>query len=329
MLIQMGISLPVTTVPQTTATAPATETSGGIAENTVAAEIESAPADESNIPGVLRHLQAGKFKGVADVRLRIVFQKQLAELAEQQAQARAQEGSAALVSSITSEINAFVATPEPAEAQNRSYENRRRGCRSDRARERRNRHCRNFRMRSASRTNSLGGGDGQNLQDYAATLQAAFDSLVSNLEIALAPEVETVAANLQVTIQDGDTEALDVSVTATLSAESEADAMSAMDFLASLREMFAQELTALLESAESRDILPPLSEPQGNGRAYDKFKAIYDAMNAADPVAEDDTNINVEAWTSLANLRVSPHPKTTETAHHFLDIIPADEQALR
>jgi len=294
MLIQLGISLPVTTVPQTTATAPVTETSGGIAENTVAAEIESAPADESNIPGVLRHLQAGKFKGVADVRLRIVFQKQLAELAEQQAQARAQEGSAALVSSITSEINAFVATPEPTATQTAVTETVAVAAEAtepvsvETA-------IAEFQDAVSVATNSLGGGDGQNLQDYAATLQAAFDSLVSNLEIALTPEAETIAANLQVTIQNGDEQALDVSVTTTLGAESEADPMSAMDFLASLREMFAQELTALLESAESRDILPPLSEPHGNGRAYDKFKAIYDEMNAADKVAEDDTNINVEA----------------------------------
>jgi hypothetical protein len=294
MLIQLGISLPVTTVPQTTATAPVTETSGGIAENTVAPEMESAPVDESNIPGVLRHLQAGKFKGVADVRLRIVFQKQLAELAEQQAQARAQEGSAALVSSITSEINAFVETPEPAATQTAVTEPVAVAAEATEPASVETAIA-EFQDAVSVATNSLGGGDGQNLPDYAATLQAAFDSLVSNLEIALTPEAETIAANLQVTIQAGDTEALDVSVTATLGAESAADPMSAMDFLASLREMFAQELTTLLESAESRDILPPLSEPHGNGRAYDKFKAIYDEMNAADPVAEDDTNINVQA----------------------------------
>jgi hypothetical protein len=67
------------------------------------------------------------------------------------------------------------------------------------------------------------------------------------------------------------------------------------DFLASLREMFAQELTGLLESAESRDPLPPLSEPQGNGRAFDKFKAIYDELSATDAVLDDNANIDVEA----------------------------------
>ena len=50
-----------------------------------------------------------------------------------------------------------------------------------------------------------------------------------------------------------------------------------------------------VESAENMEIMPPLSEPHGNGRAYDKFQAIYDDMNAGDAAAEDNTNINVEA----------------------------------
>jgi hypothetical protein len=89
MLIQSGISFTVATATQTADAGVAPATGTGMADDAVAPEIQGAPIEEAQTPGVLRHLQAGKFKGVADVRLRIVFQKQLAELAEQQAKARA------------------------------------------------------------------------------------------------------------------------------------------------------------------------------------------------------------------------------------------------
>lgn len=292
MLIQLGASFPVPVAPQPVATAPVSGVGNDIAEDTVSPESESAPATEAKVPGVLRNLQAGKYKGVADVRLRIVFQQQLAELAEQQAIARAAEGSETLVSNVAGEIRAFVASPIPTEAEPADADP---VIAEDAEQSGVEVAITEFSDAVSTATNILGDNQELNLQAYESTLQTAFDALVSNLEIALTPEAENVMADLQVTIQDGDEQALDVSVTATVSAESEADATNATEFLASLREMFAQELAALLETAEPRDILPPLSGPHGNGRAYDKFKVIYDEMNAADPSAEDNTNIDVEA----------------------------------
>jgi hypothetical protein len=112
MLIQSGISFTVATATQTADAGVAPATGTGMADDAVAPEIQGAPIEEAQTPGVLRHLQAGKFKGVADVRLRIVFQKQLAELAEQQAKARATEGSETLVANLAAEIKGFSSIPK-------------------------------------------------------------------------------------------------------------------------------------------------------------------------------------------------------------------------
>jgi hypothetical protein len=294
MLIQSGISFTVATATQTADAGVAPATGTGMADDAVAPEIQGAPIEEAQTPGVLRHLQAGKFKGVADVRLRIVFQKQLAELAEQQAKARATEGSETLVANLAVEIKGFSLATDPAEAEAAVTEAAAVDTEVmapmdvDTA-------IADFQAAVNTATTGLVESEGLDLQSYAATLQAAFDSLVSQLEIALSPDAEVPETTLPVADQENAVETTDVTQLADDLTEIDANVISVTDFLASLREMFAQELTGLLESAESRDPLPPLSEPQGNGRAFDKFKAIYDELSATDAVLDDNANIDVEA----------------------------------
>ena len=294
MLIQLGISFPVATARQTADTSVAPAAGNGIAEDSVMPEIQGAPIEEAKIPGALRHLQAGKFKGVADARLRIVFQKQLAELAEQQAKARATEGSEILVANLAAEIKGFSLPTDPAEADAAVTEAAAVDTEVmapmdvDTA-------IADFQGAVNTATTGLVESEGLDLQAYAATLQAAFDSLVSQLKITPGPDAEVPEPTLPVADQEHVVETTDVTQLADHLTEIDANVTSVTDFLAGLRDMFAQELTGLLESAESRDQLPPLSEPQGNGRAFDKFKAIYDELSATDAVLDDNANIDVEA----------------------------------
>lgn len=290
MLIQLGVTYPVPTLPEPIAAPVAADADTAIAEETAAPVIE----ETTEIPGVLRHLQAGKFKGVADIRLRIVFQKQLAELAEQQAIARATEASETMVSNLAAEIRGFT-NPAPAADTDNPDTNAVAADTQVAEPSDVESALANFQATVDAATSSLGDGDGLNLADYGATLQAAFDTLASNLEKALRPAASGIEANLEVAIRAGETTDLDLTVTADVSDGSDTDSTGVAEFLASLRDMFAQELVTLLESAETRDILPPLSEPRGNGRAFDKFKAIYEDMTAIEAVAEDNTNIDVEA----------------------------------
>jgi hypothetical protein len=57
--------------------------------------------------------------------------------------------------------------------------------------------------------------------------------------------------------------------------------------LDSLAQFFADELAKLLSSVGSASQLPPLaSEPTGNGKAYDKFVAIYNELTGQTRAAE-------------------------------------------
>jgi hypothetical protein len=288
MLLQLGVTYPVPTVPEPIIAPVAVDADTGMAEETAAPVIE----EPTEVPGVLRHLQAGKFKGVADVRLRIVFQKQLAELAEQQAIARATEASETMVSNLAAEIRSFTNSAPAAEADNSETNAipadteavEPSGVESALA---------DFQEAVDAATGSLADGNGLDLTDYGAKLQAAFDTLASSLETVLTPAATGIDASLEVAIQAGDTTDLDLTVTADISG-SDNYSTGVTEFLASLRDMFAQALGTLLESAETRDILPPLSEPRGNGQAFDKFKAIYDELNAVDANI-DDPGIDVEA----------------------------------
>jgi len=287
MLIQLGVTYPVPTVPEPITAPVVPDGDGGFAEETAAPVIDE-PAE---IPGVLRNLQAGKFKGVADVRLRIVFQQQLAELAEQQAIARASEGSDTMVSNLAAEIRSFTnAAPavdtDTAETGPVAADTEATGASAiDMA-------IGDFQESVGNATSALG--DGLDLADYGATLQAAFDTLAGELENALTPAQSEIETSLEVAVQEGEAADLNLTVTAEISGETDTDSTGVTEFLASLREMFSQELGRLLESAETRDILPELSEPRGNGQAFDKFKAIYDELNAVDADTKDPI-INVEA----------------------------------
>lgn len=75
----------------------------------------AAPDDEplegnDKLPGVLRNLQAGHFKGVADVRLRINFFEELSALASQQSSSTAQAEVGQLLTTVDEQVDQLVAS---------------------------------------------------------------------------------------------------------------------------------------------------------------------------------------------------------------------------
>lgn len=172
--------------------------------------------------GVIRLLQEGHFKGVADVRLRINFQSEIQALTET-AQTRARDESAvALAPDVTTKVGEFLATGELPEEQ-------------------------------------------------ATAVQAALDTF----NAAVAPAGTPASADTIVS-------AFDAFITAALNVFTLNDAKVAEGespdpaaFFSQLAESFH---TRLEEPVSDIDPLPALSEPGGNGRAYDKFLAIYNDL---------------------------------------------------
>ena len=75
--------------------------------------VDPSPDDESEegqdkLPGVLRNLQAGHFKGVADVRLRINFFEELSALASQQSRSTAQAEVGTLLTTVNEQVDQLV-----------------------------------------------------------------------------------------------------------------------------------------------------------------------------------------------------------------------------
>jgi len=267
-----------------------------IIETTV--EVETSVADptedQEGMPGVLRLLQEGHFKGVADVRLRITFAEEIAAMEREQTEPIVADG-------VTGLVDTVAAGMEPFTVENGLDEQTVTG----------------IGEASAALTASLEkiaddyqSGNITTAADLIARIQTGFDGFISSvqsiLDAASASVPETPAE--AVTLQAGDpslsmamasTEIIDgasveeVPVEEVPAEESPAQdgpagEISSFDFQTALADLIASVTSKLQELAtalHSIQVLPPLSEPTGNGKAYAKFLAIYNGMKAA-PEAE-------------------------------------------
>jgi len=57
-------------------------------------------------------------------------------------------------------------------------------------------------------------------------------------------------------------------------------------FIETLQTVFSAAMQNLTNALDSTSILPPLSEPNDNGNAYEKFLAIYNELYGAQPDVE-------------------------------------------
>ena len=214
---------------------------------------KSASVKADNVPGVIRLLEAGHFKGVADLRLRINYQDQLAERAADKAADTLRTGADELVettASKTDEVLTSFATDEVSrEAVGASL-----GEFSESV---------DTTLATALEADDL------DLDAIMSDLRAAFDDLVGGLRDLFGPvEVDTFGTDTLVSVAPtaGDPPAIDAFETA----------------LIELTDAFDQALSSLIESVESSLYLPDPSPAPGNGSAYDKFLAIYENLGAGD-----------------------------------------------
>ena len=258
------------------------------------AAVTKAPDGEKQ-PGVIRHLQEGHFKGVADVRLRIVHAERLAALQQGQTISSIAENAGALTTALSSIIADLDAeTPvsdEAAGADEATAETTAAAADALGA----------FEESVAAAVAELENGDTTDIAEFRDLVQASFAALIEQLGLneppVVAPADDTpvdgeageVAAS---PVTEGDVAEIDVlagDIEVTQTAEGEATAVDTRDYLAELTAAFQTSLDALLDTA-SESILPPISEPNGNGKAFDKFMAIYEGLQSS-PV---DTDVPVD-----------------------------------
>ena len=214
---------------------------------------KSGSVKTDKVPGVIRLLEAGHFKGVADVRLRINFHDQLEQRAADKAADTLRTGADELVkttASTTDEVLTSFATDEAArEAVQASLDEF-----SDSV---------DTTVATALKADDL------DLDAIVSDLRAAFDDLVGDLRDLFGPaKADTSGADKLVSVVPtaGDPPAIDAFEAA----------------LTERTDAFDQALSSLIESVESSVYLPDPSPAPGNGSAYDKFLAIYHNLGSGD-----------------------------------------------
>lgn len=223
------------------------------------------PPPPQHARGVIRLLQEGHFNGVADVRLRINFADELAALQTQSNARVVAVGPDAIIAGADAVITDFLAQNDVNEEAIVQIQA-----------------ARNTFADAIGQAFAAPDSTPQSLVD---ALSAAINDFLGSIQ-ALIPA--DTSANVETTVVDN---AAAVPVeTATLDTPGVA-ADSPLPPFGQLIELLREALDAIVSDLqtqfESAQILPELSSPNGNGRAYDKFVAILNGLTSQDSGSVD------------------------------------------
>ncbi len=244
-----------------------------------AGEAQAGSADSAP-RGVIRNLMEGHYKGVADVRLRINFADELAAL-EQSRQADMVAERAQDLLGQTREKSAEISDSGLLnEDQQQTVDG--------------------LTETLADEVESLLGGEQPNDENLATGLQTAFEQFAFALQASLFSEpVEGGGAQTGVS-DPAAAEAEDILSGATAGVELAGDLGAAAEegsaatadplqvFVEELQSSIAAAFASLEKDLGGLSQLPELSDPEGQGAAYEKFLSIYQAMSGDQPTPGDD-----------------------------------------
>jgi len=238
--------------------------------------IETAEEGEG-VKGVLRLLQEGHFKGVADVRLRINFHDELAAIEGTELRAVAEENISGLSESIQPTMDTLVGTgqitQEQADEMMGTFQ----------------------RTVNQSVENFL---TGQLSKDaLAGKLNSGFSAFLASL---------TAATNQIVTVNEGTDEnipAVDEILEEVVAEEviseqiGQEEQTQSPGFVDELTAAFNAGMEQFIAGLNDVTILPELSSPNGNGSAYQKFLDIYNELYGFTNVEKNDDTVSLDAVT--------------------------------
>jgi len=221
--------------------------------------------------GVLRLLQEGHFRGVADVRLRINFHEELAAIQHEAAKNVAPDKLQNMSDAVNGQLDALIESGDLTEEQQATVNELRQ----------------TFLDAMQQLTDEFLAAEGLQSDALASGLQDAFDALLESLSSLLLPdEPPAEPVDEQPDVEPPVDEGADGSPDAPSDGSPEQtsseaptepapDAFDAEAYLGELSASFNAALADLVETLQTTDVLPELSPPNGNGVAYAKFLAIY------------------------------------------------------
>lgn len=249
------------------------------------------PIDQPNEgSGAYRLLQAGHFKGVAELRQRIHFADRIASEQSQAQASQAADSLPGLTDAVNDTFSGLFETDTLTEEQAAAVGE----------------------LQQAF-NEALGGlaGDGSSqtslsVEDIEAALRAAADTLLQGLTDLNSPLVVEETVDPDAPADDSDTGAAP-GVEAPADTDTPAEpTLDLTDFIQSLSELLNSQIDALIGDADSLSILPELSGPIGQGAAYEKHLATYLALLSPsgetdgvqpppDPPTDPDTTVDLLA----------------------------------
>ena len=248
----------------------------------LAAEPQSVDQQEDNtenIEGVIRLLQEGHFKGVADVRLHINHFDKLSAIEQEQLQAAVEENIGVLESieqGVTQLLN-YSEDPTLQQEQGADIvpENVDEPAPPDGLTE------------EQRQSADIVYGNVVELLNSDGLMKNALLTLVTDLKSALVSLADFLSPAAEVpeepvtSADDGGQETTGTDITdAVVQAETPPSAFESLveTFVENVNSVFTAALDELVSGLNEVETLPELSEPSGNGVAYEKFLAIYDEL---------------------------------------------------
>jgi hypothetical protein len=223
--------------------------------------------------GVLRLLEAGHFKGVADVRLRINFFEELSARAQAAAGPVVTEQSQTLLTTVQEKANELLAPFLTNEETRATVE----GIFAD------------FESALADATQNITAQGAISADSLSDSIQSAFDTLIQALANALRIPAPIPAATDPTSESPTDDPVTDAPTLDPTSDEGPTDAptVNLDDALVALHQTFEAALATLMSEIQAATTLPDPAPYSGNGRAYDKFLAIYNDLRGVSAALDE------------------------------------------
>ena len=233
---------------------------------------ESRTGNESRARGVIRLLQEGHFKGVADVRLRINFAEEIAAL-QNQANARvADAGPEPILNAADAVLDDFLAQNELDPDTLEQIQSARDA----------------FGSAIRQLFDEFSPAVDSSAQSLVDAVSAAVNEFIASIEALLpaeAPEPVVDAVPLETPGVDGEP-VLDVE-SEIVETALEGNVLALGELVQRLREALDAAIVGLQSQFDSAQVLPPLSPASGNGRAYNRFVEILNGLYGTDTGSVD------------------------------------------
>ncbi len=247
--------------------------------------------ESTKLPGVIRNLLEGHFKGVSDVRLRINHFEALQAFEQEQLQAVI-EANAGILESIAQNLTELLNyTEDPTTTQETSANISSANVEEATATDGLTQEQKESVGDACEKVTELLSFENQpkdTLLTLVTNLRSTLTGLADSLNSPVSSTINETPETPAVSVDDGSAETTGADATDGEDGEGEADtppvdSPSAFEILVSafieeLNSVFLVALDELTKSLSEVEVLPELSEPNGNGSAYEKFIALYNEL---------------------------------------------------